>query len=70
MPVHDTYSECFESGWKRLAEIAELRQKRNAKKTRIWLFMENMNKHQELVQFFGEEFWYSTVLHVTVYEDT
>ena len=54
---------------KRLAEIAELRQERNAKKTRIRLFMENMNSHQELVQSFDEELWYSTVDYVTVYED-
>ena len=31
--------------------------------------MENMNNHQELVQSFDEELWYSTVDHVTVYED-
>ena len=33
------------------------------------LFMENMNNHQELVQSFDEELWYSTVDYVTVYED-
>lgn len=63
------YSERFEAARKRLAEIAELRQERNAKKTRIRLFMENMNNHQELVQSFDEELWYSTVDYVTVYED-
>lgn len=29
----------------------------------------NMNNHQELVQSFDEELWYSTVDYVTVYED-
>lgn len=66
---YDAYSERFEAARKRLAEIAELRQERNAKKTRIRLFMENMNSHQELVQSFDEELWYSTVDYVTVYED-
>ena len=66
---YDAYSERFEAARKRLAEIAELRQERNAKKTRIRLFMENMNNHQELVQSFDEELWYSTVDYVTVYED-
>ena len=65
----EAYSERFEAARKRLAEIAELRQERNAKKTRIRLFMENMNSHQELVQSFDEELWYSTVDYVTVYED-
>ena len=63
---YDAYSERFEAARKRLAE---LRQERNAKKTRIRLFMENMNSHQELVQSFDEELWYSTVDYVTVYED-
>ena len=66
---YDAYSERFEAARKRLAEIAELRQERNAKKTRIRLFMENMNSHQELVQSFDEELWYSTLDYVTVYED-
>ena len=66
---YDAYSERFDAARKRLAEIAELRQERNAKKTRIRLFMENMNSHQELVQSFDEELWYSTVDYVTVYED-
>lgn len=67
--TYDAYSERFEAARKRMAEIAELRQERNAKKTRIRLFMENMNNHQELVQSFDEELWYSTVDYVTVYED-
>ena len=66
---YNAYSERFETARKRLAEITELRQERNEKKTRIRLFIESMNREQELVQSFDEELWYSTVDYVTVYEE-
>lgn len=61
--------ERYESARQRLAEIEELRLERNAKRTKIAMFLETLNGQTELVTEFDEELWYSTVDFVTVYED-
>lgn len=66
---YNAYSERYQAASHRLAEIEELRLERTAKKTKIRLFMENLNQHSELVADFDEELWYSTVDTVTVYEN-
>jgi len=53
----------------RLVEIEALRLERNAKRTKIAMFLETLNGRTELVTEFDEELWYSTVDFVTVYED-
>lgn len=63
------YSERFQIASRRLAEIEALRLERTAKKTKIRLFMENLNQHSELVKDFDEELWYSTVDSISVYEN-
>ena len=42
---------------------------RNAKRTKIAMFLERLENSAELVTEFDEELWYSTVDFVTVYED-
>ena len=63
------YCERYETARKRLAEIGELRLERNAKRTKIAMFLEKLESSAELVTEFDEELWYSTVDFVTVYED-
>ena len=63
------YCERHEAARKRLAEIGELRLERNAKRTKISMFLERLAGSAELVTEFDEELWYSTVDFVTVYED-
>lgn len=52
-----------------MAEIEDIRQERNAKRTRIQLFMERLKVQSDIVEQFDEELWYSTVDYMTVYED-
>lgn len=66
---YTAYSERYQAAQNRLAEIAEQRLERNAKKTKIRLFMADINQHSELVTEFDEELWYSTVDSVTVFEN-
>lgn len=66
---YNAYSERYQAATDRLAEIELLRLERTAKKTKIRLFMENLNQHDELVTDFDEELWYSTVDSVTVHKD-
>lgn len=61
--------ERYESARKRLEEIEALRLERNAKRTKISLFLNTLDSQQELITEFDEELWYSTVECVTVYED-
>ena len=61
--------ERYEAARQRLVEIEALRLERNAKRTKIAMFLETLNGQTELVTEFDEEFWYSTVDFVTVYED-
>ena len=63
------YCDRYEAARKRLAEIGELRLERNAKRTKIAMFLERLENSAELVTEFDEELWYSTVDFVTVYED-
>ena len=42
---------------------------RNAKRTKIAMFLERLENSAELVTEFDEELWYSTVDMVTVFED-
>lgn len=65
---YDAYSEQFGNARRRMEEIEDIRQERNAKRTRIRLFMERLQKQPDLVDQFDEELWYSTVDHMTVYE--
>ncbi len=63
------YCERYEAARKRLAEIGEFRLERNAKHTKIAMFLERLAESTELVTEFDEELWYATVDFVTVYED-
>ena len=63
------YCDRYEAARKRLAEIGEHRLERNAKRTKIAMFLERLENSAELVTEFDEELWYSTVDFVTVYED-
>jgi len=63
------YCDRYEAARKRLEEIGELRLERNAKRTKIAMFLERLENSAELVTEFDEELWYSTVDFVTVYED-
>lgn len=63
------YCERFEAARKRLAEIEELRLARNAKRTKIVMFLKELAGRVELVTEYDEELWYATVDSVTVYED-
>lgn len=63
------YCERYEAAGKRLEEIGELRLERNAKRTKIAMFLEKLENSNELVTEFDEELWYTTVDFVTVYED-
>lgn len=63
------YCERFELARKRLAEIEALRLERNAKRTKIAMFLDTLKGQAELVDEFDEELWYSTVDFVTVYGD-
>lgn len=63
------YCERYEAAGKRLEEIGELRLERNAKRTKIAMFLEKLENSSELVKEFDEELWYTTVDFVTVYED-
>lgn len=64
-----SYCERYEAARIRLAEIGELRLERNAKRTKISMFLERLESSAELVTEFDEELWYTTVDFVTVYED-
>ena len=66
---YDAYSEQFGAARRRMAEIEDIRQERNAKRTRIQLFMERLKVQSDIVEQFDEELWYSTVDYMTVYED-
>ena len=63
------YCERYEAARKRLAEIGEFRLERNAKHTKIAMFLERLAESTVLVTEFDEELWYATVDFVTVYED-
>ena len=63
------YCERYEAARKQLAEIGEFRLERNAKHTKIAMFLERLAESTELVTEFDEELWYATVDFVTVYED-
>lgn len=62
------YCARYEAAGKRLAEIGERRLERNAKRTKIAMFLEKLESSNELVTEFDEELWYTTVDFVTVYE--
>ncbi len=64
-----SYCERYEAAGIRLAEIGELRLERNAKRTKITMFLERLKSSADLVTEFDEELWYTTVDFVTVYED-
>ena len=66
---YEGYCSRFEKAQKRLAEIEEICLERNAKRTKIAMFLETLNGQTDLVTEFDEELWYSTVDFVTVYED-
>ena len=66
---YDGYCERFETARKRLAEIEELRLARNAKRTKIAMFLKELAGRGELVTEYDEELWYATVDSVMVYED-
>lgn len=66
---YENYCGRFEQAQFRLAEIADLCLERTAKRVKIQMFMEKLNGYSDLVLEFDEELWYSTVDHVTVYED-
>lgn len=66
---YDAYSEQFGAARRRMAEIEDIRQERNAKRTRIQLFMERLKVQSDIVEQFDEELWYSTIDYMTVYED-
>ena len=59
----------YETARKRLLEIEDIRLERRAKKTKIALFLEELEKQENLVTEYDEELWYTTVDFVTVYED-
>lgn len=61
--------ERYEGARNRLVEIDDIRLERGAKRTKIALFLEELEKHEDLVTEFDEELWYTTVDFVTVYED-
>lgn len=63
------YCARYEAAGKRLAEIGERRLERNAKRTKIAMFLEKLESNNELVTEFDEELWYTTVDFVAVYED-
>ena len=66
---YEGYCSRFEKAQKRLAEIEEICLERTAKRTKISMFLNTLNRQPELVTEFDEELWYSTVDFVTVYED-
>jgi len=66
---YEGYCTRFEKARKRLAEIEEICLERNAKRTKIAMFLDTLNGQSELVTEFDEELWYSTVDFVTVYKD-
>ncbi len=59
----------YEKARQRMAAIEELRLERNAKRTKMAMFLERLTGCSELVTEFDEELWYSTVDSVTVYKD-
>lgn len=59
----------FEAARNRLTEIQDACLERTAKRVKIQMFMERLDRHSELVADFDEELWYSTVDSVTVYAD-
>lgn len=63
------YCERFEAARNRLAEIQDACLERTAKRVKIQMFMEEIERSDGLVDGFDEELWYSTVDSVTVYED-
>jgi len=63
------YCERFEAARNRLAEIQDACLERTAKRVKIQMFMEEIERRDGLVDGFDEELWYSTVDSVTVYED-
>lgn len=62
------YCERFETARNRLAVIEDTCLERTAKRAKIQMFIERLEKCSELVSDFDEELWYSTVDSVTVYE--
>ena len=66
---YENYCGRFEQARARLAEIADLCLERTAKRVKIQMFMDKLKDYSDLVLEFDEELWYSTVDHVTVYED-
>lgn len=52
-----------------MAAIEELRLERNAKRTKMAMFLDRLTGCGNLVTEFDEEIWYSTVDSVTVYKD-
>lgn len=63
------YCERFEAARNRLAEIQDACLERTAKRVKIQMFMEEIQRRDGLADDFDEELWYSTVDYVTVYED-
>lgn len=63
------YCERFEAARNRLAAIQDACLERTAKRVKIQMFMEEIERRDGLVDGFDEELWYSTVDSVTVYED-
>lgn len=63
------YCERFEAARNRLAEIQDACLERTAKRVKIQMFMEEIERRDGLVDGFDEELWYSTADSVTVYED-
>ena len=66
---YEGYCVRFEKARNRLAEIEDICLERTAKKVKIQMFMERLEKYGDLVTEFDEELWYSTVDYVTVFED-
>lgn len=66
---YEGYCVRFEKARNRLAEIEDICLERTAKKVKIQMFMERLEKYGDLVTEFDEELWYSTVDYVMVFED-